>query len=98
MKLKKSIKLLTLPGITYAIERIALKMSAGEGVYFETWMKANRSGKWFSLAAAKDKRPLVKHDPFPAPNEDTTTLTGIMKAAIPSTWLPQVLWRLFGKS
>lgn len=54
-------------------------------------MKAKMSGKWFSLAAANDSRPLVKHEPFPAPNDDTTTLMGMMKAAMPSTWLPQVL-------
>lgn len=48
------------------------------------------SGRWFSLAAANDSLPLVKQDPFPAPNDDTTTLTGMMKAAKPSTWLPQI--------
>lgn len=91
MKLKKSIRLSVLPGITYAMDNIALNINAGEGVYLLTCMKANKAGRWLSRAAAKDNRPLVKHEPFPAPNDDTTTLIGIMTAAAPRTWLPHVL-------
>lgn len=71
-------------------ERNALKTSAGEGVYRFISMNERTSRRWPSRAAANAKRPLVKQEPLPAPNEESATDIGIIIDAKPRILFPQV--------